>query len=124
MRAATLTESPKTSPFCASIAGAAMDADAKARCAGCCSCSELVHPQLDLARGVHRLVGGREDDHRLVADRLDEAPAMPGRRVADERQALVDRGQRLRVAQLLVEPRASRDIGEQHGQRLLGGAHR
>ena len=100
-----------------------MDADAKGD-AQIALVDETVHPQLYLARRVDGLVGVRKDDHRFVADGLDETPAVAARCVSNEGETLVDRRKRQCVAQLLVEPRASRDIREKHGQRLLGSTHR
>ena len=79
------------------------------------------HPGLDLARGLGRLIGRCEDEHRLVADRLDEAPAVAPCDIFGKGQATPNRGERLGIPRLLIQARAARDVGEEHGQIPLGG---
>ena len=84
---------------------------------------QLAHPALDFRGGRGSLIGRRKDEHRLVADHLDQSSAEFRAGVAGKIETATDRRQRFRVAQFLVETSASGNVGEQHGNSLTGGTH-
>ena len=92
MRAATLTESPKTSPS-RSIAAPQWTADAKGD-PDVAPPGEFVHPQLDF--GAAAVSRRRRIGNTTIASSpivLTTRPPSPRpERFADEREALVDRG--------------------------------
>ena len=73
-------------------------------------------PRLHVGRSARGSVGGGENRHDLVADRLDDAAAAVHARLLDDREAALDGGERLRIAQGFVELCAAADVGEQDGE--------
>ena len=64
----------------------------------------------------------REDRHHFIADGLDHTAAAVDTHLLDERKAALDGGERLGVAEILIELRAAADVGEQHGKVAEGSA--
>ena len=81
--------------------------------------------RLDGDRRVGRVRGVREDRHRLVADRLDDPPAVLLADLADHVERLRDRRERFGVTQCLVQLGTAGDVGEQDRglSRCGGGIH-
>jgi len=74
----------------------------------------LGQPHLHEPRRVQRRLRLLEGAHDAVTGRLDHASAELEGGIAQQAQAAVDPGERLAVAQLLVQPRATADIGKQY----------
>ena len=77
------------------------------------ACSASAH--LHEPRGVQGGLGLIEGAHDAIARRLDHVPVEFKGGVAQKAQAAVDPRERLRVSELLVQPRATADIGKQDG---------
>ena len=114
IRAATLTESPKTSPS-TSIVGPKWKPTriaSRTRPDG----RLLGDSRLHFGGCLGGLVRRREDGHHFVTDGLDHPAGVPLAGGLDQGKTAPDRRQRIGVADGLVESRTAADVGEEDGK--------
>ena len=78
---------------------------------------------LHFGGGLKGIIGGIKHRHHFVADILDDAPAKTLDCTFHPFQTTINRTQRFGVTQLLVKPRASRNVGEQYGLNVFSLGH-